>query len=88
MPNLSRILNLISQITTSALFADKSMSESIRLTSRIIGPAAEARVRHYRGLPPQLTGGKDTRAEMETSALLLIKQSQDGFFAIQRMAKL
>jgi len=36
--------------------------------------------RHYRGLPPELSGGVDTRQEMPWPRVLLIRQVKRAFF--------
>src|SRR6267378_6616824 len=37
-------------------------------------------VKHYRGMPPELTGGKDTRQEMGPADSLMIEEMSDGVF--------
>lgn len=54
------------------------MIKITRFTAKIIAPLTEPKVRHYNGLPPQLTGGRDTRELMATPVLLLTEQESDG----------
>ncbi|HXT59699.1 MAG TPA: hypothetical protein VN699_13760 [Pirellulales bacterium] len=37
-------------------------------------------VKHYFGLPPNLTGDRDERTEMKSAALLVIEEKSDGVF--------
>jgi hypothetical protein len=37
-------------------------------------------VKHYRGMPPELTGGKDARREIGPAYSLVIKEMPDGVF--------
>jgi len=37
-------------------------------------------VKQMRGLPPMLTGGRDTREALAAAAILVIRQKSDGFF--------
>ena len=47
----------------------------------IVSNADEApKVKHYVGLPPALTGGKDTRQELGRARFLVIEENQDGIF--------
>jgi hypothetical protein len=39
-----------------------------------------AKTRHFVGLPPELTGGKDTRQEMGTAYFLTIEEEADQIF--------
>src|SRR5258708_571348 len=36
--------------------------------------------KHYSGVPPELTDGKDTRRESPTAAFLVIEEKPDGVF--------
>jgi len=36
--------------------------------------------KHYRGLPPEVTGGKDDRVEMPSPSVLIIQEKPDGIF--------
>ena len=51
-----------------------------RLFSLLSGTPAVAKVKHYLGAPPQLTGGKDLRKEMGPPAFLVIEERPDGIF--------
>lgn len=37
-------------------------------------------VKHYEGLPPELTGGRDSRTELGPTVFLVIDEKQDGVF--------
>jgi hypothetical protein len=37
-------------------------------------------VKHYRGLPPEVSGDEDSRSELAPAAFLLIEESKDGVF--------
>jgi len=52
----------------------------VRMTAKITGRLAEPKVKHYRGLPPELTGGQDLREQMEAPALVAIEEKPDGVF--------
>ncbi len=52
----------------------------MRLFSLLSGTPMPPKVKHYLGLPPQLTGGRDTRREMGPAALLVIDERPDGVF--------
>ena len=54
------------------------MIKPTRFIAKIISPPTKLKVRHYNGLPPQLTGGKDSRELLATPVLLLTKQESDG----------
>lgn len=56
------------------------MSMSVRMTAKVTGHLAEPKVKHYRGLPPELTGGKDLREQLEAPALVAIEEKPDGVF--------
>jgi len=51
-----------------------------RLVSKIIGSVGEPKVKHYRGLPPEVTGLPDRRELMQAAVLLLIEERPDGAF--------
>ena len=53
---------------------------AVRLLSILTGEQSSAKVRHYRGLPPELTGGKDTRQKMGPALFLVIKEEKSGIF--------
>jgi hypothetical protein len=44
------------------------------------------RVRHYVGVPPELSGGCETRREMPPASVLLIEQSEEGVFLLRYAA--
>jgi hypothetical protein len=50
------------------------------MTAKVTGHLAEPKVKHYRGLPPELTGGKDLREQLEAPALVAIEEKPDGVF--------
>ncbi len=52
----------------------------IRLTAKVTGHPPESKVKHYRGLPPQLTSGRDKRELMEPPALIALEEKPDGVF--------
>jgi hypothetical protein len=52
----------------------------IRLTAKVSGHLPEPKVKHYRGLPPELTGGKDLRERLDVPALVVIEEKPDGVF--------
>ena len=52
----------------------------VRITAKITGRVAEPHVKHYCGLPPELTAGSDHRKQMETPALVCIEETSDGVF--------
>lgn len=51
-----------------------------RLIGKLVGTVHNPRVKHYLGLPPNLTEGRDERNEMQPAALLVIEVKQDGIF--------
>jgi hypothetical protein len=51
-----------------------------RIVTTIAKPAGPLRVKHYTGLPPELTEGKDIREQLPTPVLALIEETQDGIF--------
>ena len=56
------------------------MNTPVRLTARIATDGPGPKASHYRGLPPELTGGKDQRERMPRPALVTIEQKPDGVF--------
>lgn len=52
----------------------------VRMIAKITGRLAEPNVKHYHGLPPELTAGHDLREQMEAPALVLIEEKLDGVF--------
>lgn len=56
------------------------MSMPVRLISKITHLPPEPKVKHFRGLPPELTGGSDQREVMQTAALVTIEEKPDGVF--------
>jgi hypothetical protein len=56
------------------------MSMKSRFTARVIFASDTPKTKHFNGLPPQLTGGTDSRQLMESPALLVIEQKPDGVF--------
>ncbi len=53
---------------------------STRLVARVIGRIPEPRVKHFHGLPPELTDGKDQRQQLQWPDLLVIESKPDGIF--------
>lgn len=51
-----------------------------RLFARLARPRRSPNVKHYRGLPPVLTGGRDTRVEDPAAMFLLIEEDPSGVF--------
>ncbi len=54
--------------------------KSQRLIGRLLESGSNARTKHYFGLPPSLTDGRDERSEMKPAALLVIEEKADGIF--------
>jgi hypothetical protein len=52
----------------------------MRLIARVIGILEHIKSKHYKGLPPDLTAGKDLRTEMKPAAVVVIEDDQDGVF--------
>jgi hypothetical protein len=52
----------------------------MRLTAKITGRALQPKVKNFRGLPPELTGGEDLREPMGIPVLIAIEQKTDGIF--------
>ena len=54
------------------------------MQTRILTEIAELRnvpnVRHYAGLPPELTEGEDIRKELPSAVLAIIEEAPDGIF--------
>jgi hypothetical protein len=55
------------------------MTHRKRLVAKILATPLTLKVRHYRGLPPQLSGG-DHREELARAAVLSIEVEDDGVF--------
>ncbi|MGA8015462.1 MAG: hypothetical protein WCB85_06045 [Candidatus Dormiibacterota bacterium] len=49
-------------------------------------PPSGRRTRHYRGFPPKLTGGIDTRVDMPTAVLVLAEPDTTGGWHLRRYA--
>ena len=56
------------------------MTMSMRYTTRLTESPPLGKTKHYKGLPPELVGGKDERLQMEFPSLLVIEQKPDGVF--------
>jgi hypothetical protein len=56
------------------------MKNRTTLVAKIFAIPFVKKTRHYVGLPPQLTGGTDTREEMIRPAFLTIEEKEDGVF--------
>jgi hypothetical protein len=52
----------------------------MRLLATISGGIEAPKVKHYAGLPPELTEGKDTRKELGGARFLVIEENTDGIF--------
>lgn len=54
------------------------------MKSRLFAALSEgtysSKVKHYRGMPPELAGGTDTRKEMGSARFLVIEINPDGVF--------
>lgn len=59
------------------------MKNANRLIARLIAQPLRAKVRHYRGLPPELTSGDDLREQMPSAAIVLIETKPDGTFMVR-----
>lgn len=53
---------------------------NLRLLSILKGQQSQPKVRHYWGMPPELTGGKDARQVMGQAYFLVIEEHEDGIF--------
>lgn len=51
-----------------------------RWITRIAGQPDRMKTKHYTGLPPELTGGRDFRHEMNPASVRLIGKQSDGVF--------
>ena len=49
----------------------------------LIKTGKKSKVRHFRGFPPQLTGGKDDRKDFPAAGVLVIEKIPDGIFLIR-----
>jgi hypothetical protein len=52
----------------------------MRLLTTISNDGGVSKVKHYAGLPPTLTGGKDIRKELGGACFLVIEEDPDGVF--------
>lgn len=52
----------------------------MRLLAIITNGGEATKVKHYVGLPPELTGGKDARQELGRARFLVIEEDLDGVF--------
>lgn len=50
----------------------------MRLLSILLTSTTDLKVKHYLGLPPELTGGVDTRQQMGAAAYLVIEPDPEG----------
>ena len=53
--------------------------QTAKVTGQSLGPATK----HYRGLPPAITGGKDQRELMKAPVLIAIEEKSDGVFLLR-----
>ena len=58
-----------------------------RLLTILSEGTQSSNVKHYKGVPPELTGGEDTRKEMSSALLLVIENKSDGVFLYRFDAK-
>jgi len=56
------------------------------VTVRVQVPPDGLHTRHYRGLPPQATGGVDTRHLYAPAALVLVRPAGEGSWFLDRYA--
>ncbi len=49
-----------------------------RITAKITDRLTKPLVKHYSGLPPELTAGHDLREQMEAPALVFIQETSEG----------
>ena len=59
------------------------MNVFTRLAAKLSAAQSAPRVHHYVGVPPELTGGRETRRELPPTSVLLIDQSENGVFLIR-----
>src|SRR5271169_4471948 len=59
----------------------------VRLSTILPEGTYSSNVKHYRGMPPELTGGKDRRQEMGPAHFLVIEEMHDGVFLYRFDAK-
>ena len=52
----------------------------MRLLAFILSGEESSKVKHFTGLPPALTRGKDTRQEMGRACFLVIEETPEGVF--------
>ena len=52
----------------------------MRLISMLASGILEPKVKHYLGLPPDLTKGSDTRRELDMPSFVVIEENSDGAF--------
>ena len=52
----------------------------MRLLAFILSGGESSQVKHFTGLSSALTGGKDTRQEMERACFLVIEETSEGIF--------
>jgi hypothetical protein len=57
-----------------------------RLFAKCEQTPLSSRVKHYVGLPPELTDGKDKRAQLGSPAFLLIEERADGILLFRHDA--
>lgn len=59
------------------------MRTPVRLVTKVTGHLDEPKVKHYLGMPPELTGGKDLRESLKPADLVVIEEKEDGVFLIR-----
>jgi hypothetical protein len=59
------------------------MKSTKRLVAKLLAQPWRGEVRHYRGFPPELTGGEDLREQMPPAAVLLIEPKSSGIFLVR-----
>ena len=59
---------------------------SVRICALVGKMEGPPRVKHSRGLPPELTEGRDERAQLPWPRVLVIEEKPDGFFLFRLTA--
>lgn len=52
----------------------------MRMLATISGGIDDTKAKHYVGLPPEVTGGEDTRQKLGDARFLVIEENSDGIF--------
>lgn len=59
----------------------------MRLFAQIVGNIEPPKTKHYKGLPPKVTEGADSRVSMNAPIVLVIEEREDGVFLYHFDAK-